>query len=92
MIRPLRDMLVLHMEAQPGMVGRLHLPDLGTSQNKNGVFCRVIAAGPKCVAAKVGGRVHIAAYGANPTSDMEFEEGGVKYLLIRERDINGVVE
>ena len=91
MIKPLRDLLVLRVVKEPGKVGRLFVPDLGTSQNKNGCICEVVAAGPKAVLANKGSKVHVAAYGDKPSSDMEIDHEGEKLVLISERDITGVL-
>ena len=89
MIRPLRDLLVIRPEKTPGMVGLIHLPDLGTSANKSGCICVVVAAGPKAEHAKVGTRVVVPAYGSHPAGD-EVVCDGEKLTLIRERDIIGI--
>ncbi len=91
MIRPIRDMLVLRIVKEPGKIGRLFMPDLGTMQNKNGCVCEVVAAGPKAVLAKPGKKVHVPAYGDKPASDMEINHEGEKVILIAERDITGVL-
>ena len=91
MIRPLRDLLVIRPEKTPGMIGAIHIPDLGTSQNKNGCVCEVLAAGPNVELAKVGTRVLVQAYGSKPAGD-EVMVDGVPMTLIRERDIAGVLE
>lgn len=46
MIRPLRDLLVIRPEKTPGMIGALHVPDIGLSGNKATCVCEVMAAGP----------------------------------------------
>jgi co-chaperonin GroES (HSP10) len=91
-IKPLRDLLVLRVVKEPGKVGRLFVPDLGTSQNKNGCVCEVVAAGPKAVLAKKGDQVHVPAYGDKPASEMEITHEGEKLILIAERDITGVLK
>lgn len=90
MIRPLRDLLVLEPLTKPGKVGLIIIPDSGRQRDKTGGYCKVIAAGPKCVLAKVGDRVHVTAYGDHYAGD-PFEHEGKKVLLLRERDINGVM-
>ena len=91
MIRPLRDLIVIRPLAVPGMVGAIHLPDLGFSTgNKSGCVCEVVAAGPQVEAAFVGKRVHVPAYGSHPAGDEVVCEGE-KLTIIRERDINGLV-
>ena len=89
MIRPIRDILVLEPETVPGMVGLLHIPDNGKLANKTGGLCRVVAAGPACVLAKPGDRVHVTAYGSAYAGE-PFDHEGRKVTLLRERDINGV--
>jgi co-chaperonin GroES (HSP10) len=91
MIRPLRDLLVIRPEKTPGMVGGIHLPDLGLSGNKGSVYCRVVAAGPKVELAKVGTRVLVESYGSHPAGDEVVCEGE-KLTIIRERDLVGVAE
>lgn len=91
MIRPLRDLLVIRpIGKPPGKIGDIYIPDLGTSQNKNGCICEVLAAGPKVELAKVGSHVHVMAYGEKPAGD-EVTINGEKCIMIRERDITGVV-
>lgn len=46
MIRPLRDLLVIKPEKEPGMLGLLVIPDMGTSSNKTSCVCKVMAVGP----------------------------------------------
>ena len=90
MIRPLGDNLVLRPLARPGMVGRLHMPDTGTLASATGVFCKVLAVGPKADEVKVGDVVHLKAYGTHPAGvEVRHEEHNL--ILIRQRDINGVV-
>lgn len=91
MIRPLRDVLVLEPLAEPGMVGLIHIPDFKKQANKTGGYCRVVAAGPACVLAKAGDKVHVDAYGTAYAGD-PFVHEGKKLTIIRERDVNGVVE
>ncbi len=90
-MKPLRDMLLLTDKIPPGMIGLILVPDIGTSANKSGCFCEVLAAGPKCELVKVGDTVHVSAYGSHPASELELEYQGKKCFLIRERDVNGVV-
>lgn len=89
MIRPLRDYLVLRPLAQPGMIGRIHIPDSEMLRDKTGVWCEVVAAGPTVELAKVGWEVHVTAYGSHPAG-VEVEHAGEKLVVIRERDVNGV--
>lgn len=91
MIRPLRDLLVIEPEKAPGMIGLIHVPDRGDSGNKTGCICRVVAAGPQVELAKVGRSVLVQAYGAQPAGDQVSFDGRT-LTLIRERDIDGVVE
>ncbi len=90
MIRPLHDNLVLEPLTVPGMIGAIHIPDSGKLRDKTGGYCRVLAAGPKCVLAKAGDKVHVTAYGSHYAGD-EFEHEGKKVLILKERDVNGVV-
>ena len=90
MIRPLRDLLVIKPDKEPGKIGLIFLPDLGMSGNKSGCVCEVVAAGPKVQLAKVGSKVLVPAYGSHPAGD-EVLVDGVSHTLIRERDIDGVL-
>jgi co-chaperonin GroES (HSP10) len=45
-LRPLRDLLIIRPEKTPGMIGALHVPDIGLSGNKSTCICEVVAAGP----------------------------------------------
>lgn len=91
MIRPLHDYLVLKPETKPGMIGAIHIPDFGNLQDKTSAICTVLEAGTKCVLSKVGDRVHVTAYGSH-LAGVELNHDGQKLVLIRERDINGVVQ
>lgn len=88
-IRPLRDILVIRPIKPPGMVGLLHIPDSGRQRDKTGCWAEVIAVGPDVELAKVGGRVHVDAYGSHIAGD-EVQFNGQTFTLIRERDIHGV--
>ena len=88
-IRPLRDLLVIRALTQPGMIGLIHIPDSGLQRDKTGVWCEVVAAGPDVELAKVGGRVHVDAYGSHLAGD-EVQFNGQTFSIIRERDIHGV--
>ena len=90
MIRPLRDILVIRPDKQPGTIGLLHLPDMGTSSNKSGCVCEVLAAGPKVELAKVGTKVLVPAYGSHPAGE-EVICDGQRVILLRERDIHGIL-
>ena len=90
MIRPMRDVLVLRPLTRPGMVGLIVIPDSGRQRDKTGGYCEVVAAGPKSVLAKEGAIVHVTAYGDHYAGE-EFQHEGETLVLIRERDINGVV-
>lgn len=90
MIRPLRDMLVLRVVAPPGKIGLIHIPDTERQEDKTAAWCEVVAAGPKVELAHVGKKVHIHGYGSH-TAGVEIDHQGEKLVLIRERDINGVL-
>jgi co-chaperonin GroES (HSP10) len=90
MIRVLGDMLVLEPLTTPGVLGGIIIPDKGNLRDATGGFCRVLSAGPKCVLAKIGDKVHVKAYGSHFAGD-EYEHEGKKVVLIRERDVTGVV-
>ena len=86
MIRPLRDLIVLDPESPPGKIGLLYIPDIKKStKNQTFYYARVVAHGPKTVAAKTGTRVLVSEYGGDPV-----EDGGRKLIIIRERDIVGL--
>lgn len=91
MIRPLRDVLVLEPIDKPGKIGLLFIPDSGKARDKTGGYCKVLAAGKDCVLAKKGDRVHVTAYGSQYAGEPFIHEDK-KITLIRERDINGVVQ
>jgi len=95
-IRPLRDYLVLRPLEKPGMIGALFLPDVKSLDAKNGLMAEVIAAGPECGADKfwkvqAGDTVHVAAYGTT-AAGMKLKLNGETVILIRARDVNGVVQ
>ena len=87
MIRPLRDLILVTHDSKPGMIGRIHVPDITKSTaNQTFVFATVHAAGPKVVLAKPGTTILISEYAGDPhTYD------GREYWLLRERDIVGVL-
>lgn len=96
MIRPLRDYLVLQPLEKPGMAGALYLPDMKSLDSKNGLRALVIAAGPECGPdkfwkVKVGDEVHVTAYGTT-AAGAKIKLGDETVILIRARDINGVVQ
>ena len=91
MIRPLRDYLVLKPLSTPGMIGLLHIPDSGLQKDKTGGYCEVLAAGSTCLLAKKGDTVHVTAYGSH-YAGIELIHEGKKVIMLRERDINGVME
>lgn len=91
MIRPLRDLLLLKPITQDaGLVGGIHMPEIGSLRCKGGAICEVMAVG-KDAQTKVGQRVHIPAYDKGLAGD-PVEIQGEKMTLVRERDINGVVQ
>lgn len=89
-IRPLRDLLVIKPEKDPGVIGLLYIPDMGTTSNKTGCVCKVVAAGPKVRNATVGSRVLVPAYGSHPAGD-EVTVNGEVHTIIRERDLDGIL-
>lgn len=91
MIRPLRDLLVLRPKAKPGMVGLIIIPDSGKQRDKTGGFCEVMAAGPLATETPVGTVVHVTAYGDKFAGE-EVNCGGETLLMIRARDVNGVLD
>ena len=95
-ISPLRDYLVIRPITRPGMIGGLYLPESPDFDNKNGLLAEVIAAGPECGPdefwkVEVGDTVHVAAYGAT-AAGAKIKLGDETVILIRARDITGVVE
>jgi chaperonin GroES len=99
-IRPLSDYLVLRPLTKPGMVGALYLPDCDSIDVKNGTRCEVVAVGPGRrqssgdlipMEVKVGDHVHLTAYGTT-AAGMNVEVNGEKLVMIRARDINGILE
>jgi co-chaperonin GroES (HSP10) len=90
MIRPLRDLLLLKPLTQDtGLIGGIHMPEVGSLRCKGGAVCEVLAKG-KDAETPVGSRVHIPAYDKGLAGE-PVEVDGVKMTLIRERDINGVL-
>lgn len=89
-IRPLRDLLIVRADKTPGMVGLIHLPDMGSSGNKSSCTCTVVAAGPKVQLAHVGSKVLVESYGSHPAGD-EVVCDGETFTMIRERDLVGVL-
>jgi chaperonin GroES len=100
-VRPLSDYLLLKPLAKPGMVGALYLPDCDSLDVKNGALCEVLASvGPPPrqpsgdlipMEVKVGDKVHLAAYGTT-AAGAKIKINGEDRILIRARDINGIVE
>ena len=99
-IRPLADYLVCRPLTKPGMAGNLYLPDCDSLDAKNGTRCEVVAVGPGRLTSsgdripmevKVGDCVHLTAYGTT-AAGMEVVVKGEKLIMIRARDINGIIE
>lgn len=99
-IRPLRDLLVIRRApgyAPPETIGGIFLPDYRKShdepgillRNATGAVCEVLAAGPKAEV-KVGQLVHVKDYGGHLAGD-EVTVKGETVVIIRERDLNGLV-
>ena len=86
-IRPLKDRLVLKPISPPKMVGSLYIPENQSSKNQTFYYAEVLAAGPKCLLAKVGDKVVISEYAGDP---MEID--GEKVLMMSERDLAGVCQ
>ena len=101
MIKPIGDYLLLKPLERAGMVGLIHLPNVDSIHMKNGTICEVLAAGPGRRSAdgksmipmdvKVGDKVHLTAYGAT-SAGVNLVMNGEKVVMIRARDINGVVQ
>jgi chaperonin GroES len=88
-ITPLGDKVVLKFDKQPtGMVGGLHMPEIGAMSCKTSLKCEVLAVGKDCEDVKPGDKVHLSIYDKR-AAGTEIEVDGEKYILIRERDING---
>jgi chaperonin GroES len=99
-VKPLSDYLVLRPLTKPGMVGLIHLPDCDSIDMKNGTLCEIVSTGPGRLTAqgvripmevKVGETVHLTAYGTH-SAGAEIVVAGEKLIMIRQRDINGVIE
>jgi chaperonin GroES len=82
------------------MVGLLHLPDMDSMDMKNGTRCEVIAAGPGRLQpsgdripmeVRVGDHIHLTAYGTT-AAGAEVIVRGEKLIMVRARDINGIVD
>lgn len=91
MIRPLNDYLVLKPMEVPGVIGLIIIPDSGKLRDKTGGRCKVLAAGPRAVLAKVGDTVHVTAYGSKYAGD-EIIDGDNRVYLLKERDINFILD
>lgn len=89
-VRPLRDYVVLEPEAMPDRIGEIFLPGTDKLRNKSGGFAKVIRVGPKVEHARIGDRAHLSAYGHH-WAGVEIREEGKLLVLIRERDLNGIV-
>lgn len=90
-IKPLRDYLVIRPLTKPGMIGGIYVVD-----DKNSLMAEVVAAGPECGRGKFwdvdkGDTVHVAAYGMT-AAGAKIQLGDQKVIMIRARDINGVVD
>lgn len=90
MIRPLRDLLVIKPDKEPGRIGLIFIPDMGSSGNKTGCVCTVMAKGPDAKEVSVGDKVLVQAYGSHPAGD-EVTINGELHTLIRQRDLDGVL-
>jgi chaperonin GroES len=99
-IRPLHDYILCRPLMKPGMVGRIYLPDCDSIDMKNGTRCEVVAVGPGRLTpsgdripmeVSVGETVHLTAYGTT-AAGMEVVVNSEKLIMIRSRDINGIVE
>lgn len=66
------------------------MPETDKLANATGCLCRVLAKGPLADEVKVGDVVHLKAYGTWPAGK-PFVHEGQNVILIRQRDINGVV-
>lgn len=92
MIRPLRDILVLQPFGRPPlMAGALHLPETHAQKGATGCLCRVLAKGPTADEVEMYDIVHIKCYGPYPAGVLVVHEG-MNLVLIRQRDINGVIK
>ena len=88
MFRPLRDMVLARYieEDQNRKVGELFMPQSKKSRDKLFVRAEVIAHGPKCDAAKIGTVIFVGEHHGD-----YYVINGKRCVLIRERDISGVV-
>jgi co-chaperonin GroES (HSP10) len=96
-VRPVRDYVVVVPEKKPDTFGGIIMPDSTEGDwlhNKTGGWCQVLAVGKTCDQVKKGDRVHLSAYGKEfaHSAIVERTEHGkkVQFIVIRERDINGV--
>lgn len=91
-IQPIGDRLLLRITTrQLGMIGGIHIPDTGMMSSKTSCECEVIAVGKDVEEVKKGDRVNLSVYDKK-AAGTEIEHGGEKLILIKERDINGILK
>lgn len=92
MIKPLKDIVLLRMKKQQlGIVGGIHIPEVGRLSGKTGGRAEVVAVGKDVEELKVGDVVHLSVYDKMPVGT-DIEVDGEKLILIKERDVNGKYE
>lgn len=92
MIRPLGENVVLRvLTKQLGMIGKIHIPEMGLLSGKTSCECEVVAVAKDVKDIKRGDKVHVSVYDKK-AAGTEIELNGEKLILIRSRDINGIIE
>lgn len=91
MITPLDDNVLLRViTKQLGMSGGLHIPEMSRLSGKTSCQCEVVAVGRNALELKVGNKVHLSVYDKK-AAGTEIEHEGEKLILIKERDVNGLL-
>lgn len=91
MIKPLgENILVRILTKQLGMIGTLHIPEMGLLSGKTSCECLVLAVGKDVKEIKPGDKVQLSVYDKK-AAGTEVEYHGEKLTLIRERDVNGLI-
>lgn len=91
MIKPIGENVLLRILTKKlGMIGSLHIPEMGLLSGKTSCECEVVAVGKEVKEIKAGDKVHVSVYDKKAAgTEVEFQ--GEKLTLIRERDINGII-
>ena len=91
-IKPSGDRVLLRViTKQLGMIGGIHIPEMGRLSGKTSCECEVIAVGKDVIEVKPGQNVHLSVYDKK-AAGTEIEHLGEKLILIKERDINGIID